>query len=388
MKLAADPTLRGFGDPRAVAGLVLGGELTSLIDFDAPVDVLFLPSPSERPSMVGVARPVNAAQFDPRKLGEMLRPLAPGRWQLHPADGGEQLRCELWHVKPPVGYRVLCGLVAQGIEQAAPFLLGKLAVTESVADARVEMSQAFFKDAIAATPASEPEPAPDGTASSARERGRQLGKRWVESIAEAESIALNVQLSDENVELGLELDYDAKRASPLFQRWLLSSASQPALPPQFWQVLDESPIAFVSATTDAETTKQLTAYTGSSLGTLLSESLAEAGTTVEDLQRMQAAGGDSGARRASLHVLDVWPAIDDGEQRGDAQCKRQGEQEFLVHDRRSHPGSARSIRARCAAKRETGSQGRAPSERPPPHQQAPARPAQRERAVSQRLGDG
>ncbi|HWA77696.1 MAG TPA: hypothetical protein VG937_35415 [Polyangiaceae bacterium] len=124
LKLAADPSLMGFSDLKAMAGLLLGGELSALIDFDAPMTVVFVKAANKQnPPFVTAVQLNDVAHFAPQRLGEKLQPVGPGRWELVFEDLTHDLRCELWHAAAPIGYRIVCGANDEEIARNAPFLL-------------------------------------------------------------------------------------------------------------------------------------------------------------------------------------------------------------------------------------------------------------------------
>jgi len=277
LKLSGDPTLRGFSDPRALAGLALGGELATLIDFDAPMDVLFEPGSASGTSLVGVARVADEARFAPSKLGSELRAVSPGRWQIRPSDGGEKVQCELWHVAAPVGFRILCGQDAADIARTAPFLLEQLEKQPLLADARFELPRALLTPQQAQ---------PNAEDSGVQELNRALGKRWG---AHADTIAVNLKWLEQDVELGIEVDFAAADTSAAFQGWL--GGAKAALPRQLFQVLDSSPIALGFAGTDDAMMKQLLSDSEGPFLEFLKDVNQGEGITPELAERMTRAAG-------------------------------------------------------------------------------------------------
>ncbi|MFZ5890846.1 MAG: hypothetical protein ACOY0T_07335 [Myxococcota bacterium] len=277
--LSGDPSLRGFSDLRTLAGLTLGGQLASLIDFDAPIDLL-VSSAEEQPWMVGAARVANADGFEPKKLGEALRPLSRGRWEIHPDDGGENLRCELWNVAPPVGYRVLCSKEQDEITRAAPFLLGRLAKEPLASDARLEIPRAMFAKHLK----------PQDQDATSTDPGARLGRSWIESLSEAQRLAVDVKLLEQDVELGIAFEYLADGKSPLLEAWLGEPNKEP-LPAQFWPLLDQASIAFASAGTDPQTAKAAAGSSGTA-AQIFEELTVSSGIPRELLARMTRELGD------------------------------------------------------------------------------------------------
>ncbi|HET9932335.1 MAG TPA: hypothetical protein VFQ35_16640 [Polyangiaceae bacterium] len=247
VKLAADPTLRGFSDLRALAGITLGGELSALVDLDAPITVVMARDANDF-TVVAAAHPSNGAQFAPEKLGDKLKPLGPARWEIEPGDGGEKFHCELWHVAAPVGYRVLCGLKGTDFAAHAPFLLGQLEKTPPSADATVGSSHFPLAESIAKQ---QRERAAD---SEANVESESIG-RWLQSFAKAESVAFDLDFVHDDVELAVEFDYAEADTSPAVRAWITKTPEP--LPPQFWQTLDVSPVALASAGVDEATMKDL-----------------------------------------------------------------------------------------------------------------------------------
>lgn len=230
VQLAAEPSWAGFSDLHAAAVLGLGGELASLIDFDGPLD-LFVTEKDNQGAFAARARQPDGTRFDPAKLTTKLVSVSPGRWEIHPADEGELFRCELWHAAPPVGYRVVCGKEAEDVTRFAPLLLGHFAKHASSADVRLELSKGALLELNS--------------------------ESSLEALLPAESMAVNLKLLEQDVELGVELDYLADGTSPLREAWL-GAAQKRALPAQFWQIIDVSRLSFVSAGADEKTAQAFT----------------------------------------------------------------------------------------------------------------------------------
>lgn len=252
VKLAADPTLRVFEDVHALTGLVLGGELSALIDLDAPISIVLARGGDHHYAVAGAAHLANEAQFAPTKLGEKLHPLGPGRWEIRPSDGGEKVRCELWHVAAPVGYRILCGAKGEEIAPHAPFLLGQLEKTPPRADASVGSAHFPLHESFA-NQQRERDAEPGANADS--NDGSELVERWARAIVNAESMALDVAFLEQDIELALAFDYAESDVSPAVRSWL-GKTPEP-LPRQFWQTLDLSPVAIANAGMEESTVTQL-----------------------------------------------------------------------------------------------------------------------------------
>lgn len=251
VKLAADPTLRGFEDLRALTGIVLGGELSALIDLDAPISLVFARKDKDNFSVVGAAHPTNEAAFAPAKLGEKLRPLGPGRWEIRPGDGGEKLRCELWHAAAPVGYRILCGARGEEIAPHAPFLLGQLEKSPPTADASVgsahfPLNESFAKRQREREAEPGAKPATNGES--------EFIDSWTRATLNAQSMAVDLEFLQQDIELALAFDYAETDVSPAVRSWL--GRTPEPLPRQFWQTLDLSPFAIANAGTDEATMKE------------------------------------------------------------------------------------------------------------------------------------
>lgn len=250
-KLAADPTLRGFEDLRALTGIVLGGELSALIDLDAPISLVFARKDNDKFTVVGAAHPTNEAQFAPAKLGEKLRPLGPGRWEIRPGDGGEKLGCELWHAAPPVGYRILCGARGEEIAPHAAFLLGQLERSPPTTDAsfgsaHFPLNESFVKRQREREAEPGAKPSINGES--------ELIDTWKRATLNAESMAVDLEFLQHDIELALAFDYAESDVSPAVRSWL-ETRPEP-LPRQFWQTLDLSPFAIANAGTDEATMMQ------------------------------------------------------------------------------------------------------------------------------------
>jgi hypothetical protein len=248
LKIAKDPWLRGFADIRAIAGLLLGHELTGLIDFDAPMDVL-MRRRSEDSGIVVAGHFVNDAGFRPDKLGLELLPVSPGRWQIRPSHYAGTLRCELWHAPAPIGYRILCGDAADELARAASFLLGRLARQPLTSDARAVSSDYPLADRFRDRTGGAQKV--DSNEKSAQ---NDPAEDFVPSFAKAESIAFDLNFLEQDIELGVELSFLAPDTSAAFRSWL--GAPQP-LPRQFWQVLDFAPVTVAFTGTDEHTAQQL-----------------------------------------------------------------------------------------------------------------------------------
>lgn len=237
--LAGEPSLRGYADLHALSGLVLGGELSSLLDLDAPLSAVFA---RETETVVIAARLMNEARFEPEELGEKLHARGPGRWGIRPSDGGERLSCELWHVAAPVGYRILCAAKGTDLAPFAPFLLGQLEKTTPTGDVKVVATH--FP--LAARP-DLPKLAVEGES--------VFSARLSNSLDRAETIGLELNFREPDIELALELAYGASDVSAGVRGWIAGTPS--ALPPQFWRTVSVAPIAFASAGADEETTNAL-----------------------------------------------------------------------------------------------------------------------------------
>jgi hypothetical protein len=250
VKLTADPRLRGFEDLRPLAAIVLGGELSALIDLDAPLSMVLARKGSDNFAVVAAAHPTNEAQFVPAKLGDKLRPLGLGRWEIRPSDGGEKLRCELWHAAAPVGYRILCGVRREDIAPHAPFLLGQLEKRPPTADATVgaahfPLNESSAKHEREAKPGAKPDTNGES----------EFFDRWARAAMNAQSVAFDLDFLQQDIELAIAFDYAESDVSPGVRSWL-GKAPEP-LPRQFWQTLDLSPVAIANAGTDETTMKEL-----------------------------------------------------------------------------------------------------------------------------------
>ncbi len=250
VEMMGDPTLRGFSDLRAFVGLAIGSELTSLIDFDAPFSFVAPREPDEtNRSVVGVAHLTDEAHFAPEKLGVKLDALGPGRWHIQARGAGKDVRCELWHVAAPVGYRIVCGFEGADLVSRAPFLLGQLEKTPLKADA-IAVSTNYPLGPSLAYRQRPPEKDHDANAEAADSPEHEL----LGELAKAESIEFELTFFEHDAELAVQLNYTESDTSPTVRAWL---GKPPApFPPQFWQTLDLFPIAVGNTGTDEATTKE------------------------------------------------------------------------------------------------------------------------------------
>lgn len=253
--LKGGPSLAPFADAQAVARMVLGSEVGSVIDLSQPVDVLLpLPAGDDQRFFWSfrVRSPEAVLHGD---AGLTLRRAAAGVWRIGPdaepdaevpeedyeesedyeAEAGEQppapLACQLRHFAQPVGFRVLCAGGAEELERHAPFAAHIAALPVSRADLHAEIGGPPYRALLDGMVKNAREKASEG-AGEAERLGTDIANSLLEGFAQNEKLSLDLSLAPDKVLAKLDLAFPAAAGSQPFEAWLGRSADD-RLPASF-----------------------------------------------------------------------------------------------------------------------------------------------------------
>jgi hypothetical protein len=264
--LQGSPGLAPFADAQALARLVLGSEVGSVIDLSQPVDVL-LPMPAadeQRFSWSFRVRSPDAVLHG--DAGLTLRRVAPGVWRIGPdldlepqlpeEDRDEEdeydeqemaqqppppLTCQLRHFAEPVGFRVLCSGSADDVEQLAPFIAHVATLPASRADLHAELGGPPYRALLDGMVQQVRDKQRDGM-SEAEKLGADIANTILEGFAQHETLGLDVSLADGKLLGTLDLTFPAQPGSELFEAWL-GRGQVERLPASFAKLPPDSDLA-------------------------------------------------------------------------------------------------------------------------------------------------
>jgi hypothetical protein len=248
VSLSGDADLEVLSDPVGLANIALGSDLASLLDLGKPIDALIVTS--DGPVRFAVSLPVaNVAAFTRGSATAWLSPLERGRFLIAaPTKGRASIRCELWHVADPIGFRVLCGSDLVTLNSEGPVLLGRLSKRAVKGDFRIELPKSLVEATLSRVPAVD---STEGTAS--YRAGHQLGREWMRTLLAADAVGVEAKLGEPDIDLSVELAYRDLSLAPELAAWLRASAQGPQLSPEFWRLPADSAFGFAFAGVDEPT---------------------------------------------------------------------------------------------------------------------------------------
>jgi hypothetical protein len=278
--LKGSPGLAPFADAQALARLVLGSEVASVIDLSQPVDVL-LPMPAadeQRFSWSFRVRSPDAVLHG--EAGLTLRRAAPGVWRIGPdldlepqlpeedrdaqdeydeEEVGQQplppLTCQLRHFAEPVGFRVICAGSADDVEPLAPFIAHVATSPVGRADLHAELGGPPYRallDSMVQAIRDEPR---EGMSES-EQLGADMARAALSGFAQHQALSLDVSLTDGKVLATLDLAFPSQPGSALFEAWLGGHQAE-QLPASFAKLPPDSDLALGFSGLGTSTTQSL-----------------------------------------------------------------------------------------------------------------------------------
>ncbi len=244
--------------PHTSLQVLVGPELASAIDLDAPVD--FLLAEKDEPedwTIAFTAHPDVHAEGSELELVQV----AAQRWRIElPAAAARAFQvCELWGGGPPSGPRVLCSTGPARLASDAPFLMGTAPRHPTTGSLRLAIPGPGYRQGL--------QQVMDKIIAEGADEAEAYGTQLVaNTVREHDGIAVDVTLGSE-VEIGLEIAFTTAQA-PL-NAWLASEPVGAGVLSGFWKLPADAELALSKGKVDGQ---QLRATAGPLLREVLDES--------------------------------------------------------------------------------------------------------------------